>query len=279
MSYRVILVHIDDTPRAPLRLDVALRLAQAHAAKLVGMYLVPSPDLTSFPLSMIPPEVIETRLQAEKQARDAAETMFREATAHSAIESVEWRAPAGDARQAAIVHARYADLSILGQPARDEYDHAFSNQLANGLLMESGRPVLFVPFIGTHNAIATRVMIGWKDSREASRAVCDAMPFLETAQQVNAVLVRPKDEAQLFEIVAEKQLHAYLARHKIRAKVKHIVSADVNAGEMLLSEAADENADLIVIGGYSRSRFAELVWGGVTRTMLKSMTVPVLMSH
>ena len=279
MSYRVILVHIDDTPRAPLRLDVAVRLAKAHAAQLVGVYLVPSLDLTSFPLTMIPPEIIEKRLEAEKHAQDAAEAIFREATAHAAIESVEWRAPAGDPRQAAVVHARYADLSILGQPARDEYDYAFSNQLANGVVMGSGRPALFVPFIGVDNTIATRVMIGWKDAQESSRAVRDALPFLQKAQQVSAVSVRPKADERLFDIVAEKELQAYLARHGVSAKVKHVVSADVDAGEMLLSEAADGNADLIVIGGYSRSRVAELVWGGVTRTMLKSMTVPVLMSH
>lgn len=279
MSYRVILVHIDDTPRAPLRLDVALRLAQAHAAQLVGVYLVPGLDLTAFPDAVIPSEIIDRRLQAEKQARDAAEAMFREAAVHAAIESVEWRAPAGLPTQAGVVHARYADLTILGQPVRGELDFEFSNQLANGVLMASGRPVLFVPFIGAHSTIATRVMIGWKNSREASRAVRDAMPFLEKAQQVNAVSVRPKEDEPLFDIVAEEQLQAYFARHGVRAKVKHIVSSDVEAGEMLLSEAADQNADLIVVGGYSRSRFAELVWGGVTRTMLKSMTVPVLMSH
>lgn len=279
MSYRVILVHIDGAPRARLRLDVALRLAQAHTAQLVGVYLVPGLDLMSFPDAMIPPEVIEKRLEAEKQARDAAEAMFREAAAHASIESVQWRAPAGDPRQAAVVHARYADLSILGQPARDELDYEFSNRLVNGVLMASGHPVLFVPFVGVGSTIATRVMIGWKDSREAARAVGDAMPFLEKAKQVNAVSVRPKVEERLFDLVAEKELQVYLARHGVNANVKHIVSPDVDAGEMLLSEAADENADLIVIGGYSRSRFAELVWGGVTRTMLKSMTVPVLMSH
>ena len=228
---------------------------------------------------MIPPEVIEKRLEAEKRARDAAESMFREAAVHSAIESVEWRAPAGIPRQAAIVHARYADLSILGQPARDELDYDFANQLAHGVLMESGRPVLFVPFVGVQSDLATRVMIGWKDSRESARAVRDAMPFLQKAEVVNAVSVRPREEERLFDIVAEKQLHAHLSHHGVRARVKHIVSPDVAAGEMLLSEAADENADLIVIGGYSRSRFTELIWGGVTRTMLKSMTVPVLMSH
>ncbi len=279
MSYRVILVHIDDTPPAPLRLDVALRIAQAYSAQLVGVYVVPGLDLTTFPDSMIPPEVIEKRLDAAKRAQDAAEAMFREAATHASIESVEWRAPSGDARQAAVAHARYADLSILGQPMPDTPDYDFSHQLANGVVMGSGRPVLFVPFAGVDGAIGTRVMIGWKHSRESTRVVGDAMPFLQQAKEVNAVSIRSKEEERVFDIVAEKQLQAYLARHGVRAKVKHIVSSDVAAGEMLLSEAADENADLIVIGGYSRSRFTELIWGGVTRTMLKSMTVPVLMSH
>jgi nucleotide-binding universal stress UspA family protein len=279
MSYRVILVHIDDTPRAPLRLDVALRTAQAYSAQLVGVYLVPGLDLTTFPDSMIPPEVVERQLDAAKRAQDAAEAMFRGAATQVSIESVEWRAPSGDAKQAAVAHARYADLSILGQPAPDTPDYDFSHQLANGVVMGSGRPVLFVPYAGVDSAIGTRVMIGWKHSRESTRVVGDAMPFLQKAKEVNAVSIRSKDEERVFDIVAEKQLQAYLARHGVSAKVRHIVSSDVAAGEMLLSEAADENADLIVVGGYSRPRFAELVWGGVTRTMLKSMTVPVLMSH
>lgn len=279
MDYRSILVHVDDTPRAPLRLDVAVRLARLHDAQLVGMYLTPGIELTPFTAAMIPPEIVERRQTASRETQAAAEGMFREACAHAGIESLEWRAPAGDARRAAVVHARYADLAVLGQPVRDEPDHGFASEMANAVLMDSGRPVLFVPYTGVDNTLGERIVIGWKDSRESARVVADALPFLERARQVVAVVVRPRADERLLESVAEKQLQAYLARHGISAQVKHRSSADESAGETLLSESADLSADLVVIGGYSRPRFAELVWGGVTRTMLQSMTIPVLMSH
>ena len=279
MNFRSILVHVDDTPRAPLRLDVAVRLARLHEAQLVGVYLMPGMDWTPFTAAMIPPEIVERRSAANREAQDGAEAMFRDAGAHAGIGELEWRAPAGDARQAAVVHARYADLAVLGQPVRDEPDHAFANELANAVLMGSGRPVLFVPYTGVDNTLGERIVIGWKDSRESARVVADALPFLTRARDVVAVAVRSRPDERLLESVAEKQLQAYLARHGVAAQMKHRMSTDDAAGETLLSEAADLSADLVVIGGYSRPRFAELVWGGVTRTMLQSMTLPVLMSH
>jgi nucleotide-binding universal stress UspA family protein len=277
MNFRSILVHVDDTPRAPLRLDVAVRLAAEHEAQLVGVYLIAGMDLTPFTAAMIPQEFVERRLDANREAQAAAEAMFRDAGALAGIESLEWRAPVGDARQAAVVNARYADLSVLGQPVRD--DHGLASEIANAVLVGSGRPVLFVPYTGVDNTLGERIVIGWKDSRESARVVSDAMPFLTRAREVVAVAVRPRADERLFESVAEKQLQAYLARHGVTAQVKHRNATDESAGETLLSEAADLSADLIVIGGYSRPRFAELVWGGVTRTMLQSMTVPVVMSH
>jgi nucleotide-binding universal stress UspA family protein len=257
--------------------DVAVRLAAQHAAQLVGVYLIPGVDLTPFTAAMMPEEFVARRLGANQEAQAAAEAMFHDAGAHAGIDALEWRAPVGDVRQAAIVHARYADLSVLGQPVRD--DHGFTSELANAVLMASGRPVLFVPYTGVDNTLGERIVIGLKDSRESARVVSDALPFLTRAREVVAVVVRPRTEERLLESVAEKQLQAYLARHGVTAHVKHRSATDDDAGETLLSEAADVSADLVVIGGYSRPRFAELVWGGVTRTMLQSMTVPVLMSH
>ena len=277
--YRSILVHLDDTPRAPLRLDVAVRLAVAHDAQLVGVYLVPGTDFTPFTAAMIPSDIVQRRLEAAESAQEAAEAMFRDAAAHAGMEEPDWRAPAGDSRQAAVVHARYADLAVLGQPPRNEPDYAFANELSNAVVMGSGRPVLFVPASGVGNALGARIMIGWKDTRESARAVADSVPFLRKADQVSAVTVSAKSEEGLFDRVAEKQLEAFLARHGVSTTVKHVAAANGHEGEALLAEAADANADLLVIGGYSRPRIAELMWGGVTRTILHSMSVPVLMSH
>jgi nucleotide-binding universal stress UspA family protein len=123
------------------------------------------------------------------------------------------------------------------------------------------------------------VLIAWKDSRESARAIADALPLLKEAKRVFAVAVTPEADESENERFTDKELAAFLHRHDIEATVRRIAAADIDAGELLLSQAADVGADMIVMGAYSRPRLAELVWGGVTRVMLSSMTAPVLMSH
>ena len=132
--------------------------------------------------------------------------------------------------------------------------------------MESGRPVLFVPFTRIEQPIGQRILIAWKDARESARAVADALPFLKDAKQVRCVAITPDAEETLRDVLVDKQVEGFLHRHEIEAQVKRIVAADVEAGELLLSHVADIGADLIVMGGYSRPRFSQLVWGGVSRS-------------
>jgi nucleotide-binding universal stress UspA family protein len=139
--------------------------------------------------------------------------------------------------------------------------------------------VLFVPYTGAEGPIGERVLIAWKDARESARAVADALPLLKDAKKVLAVAIADSEEELLKDLVTDKQIEGFLRRHEIEAQVKRIVAPDINAGELLLSHVADIGADLIVMGGYSRPRFTQLVWGGVSKLILNSMTVPVLMSH
>jgi len=279
MTYRSILDHADATERSEARTRVASRLAQVYPAEVVGAYLVPGPDVSPFATALIPPDFVERRLRLAGDAQHAAEAKFRAIVQAAGVKHVEFRAPVGDVGEAAIAHSRYADLVVLGQPPRDEPDYAFSNDLANAVLMCSGRPVLFVPYTGVEGPIGERVLIAWKDSRETARAVADALPILKDAKRVLAVAIAPDEEETLKDLVTDKQIEGFLGRHEIKAQVKRIVAPDADAGELLLSHAADIGADLIVMGGYSRPRFAQLVWGGVSKLILNSMTVPVLMSH
>ncbi|HEX4884742.1 MAG TPA: universal stress protein [Casimicrobiaceae bacterium] len=276
MTYRSILVHVDDGPYNAQRLEVAGALAKQFPAQLVGAYLVPRGDYSPFATALIPPDLIEKRLERANDAQHAGERRFRD-LAHGA--PVEWRAPVGDPIEAGVIHSRYADLVVLGQPVRDQPDFAFSSELAHAVLMESGRPVLFVPYTRIEQPLGRRVLIAWKDARESARAVADALPFLKDAEQVRAVAITPDAEESLRDVLVDKQVEGFLARHGVKAQVKRIVASDVEAGELLLSHAADIGADMIVMGGYSRPRISQLVWGGVSRLILGSMTVPVLMSH
>ena len=279
MTYRSIFVHVDDAEPCERRLAVAARLAQAYPAQLLGAYLMPTAELTPFTQAVLPGEVVERRLRENADAQRAAEARFRAAAAQASVTSTVWHAPAGDPLESAVLHARYADLAVIGQPFRDDPSEAFSTELAKAVITSCGRPVLFVPYVGDYQTVGERVMIAWKDSRESARAVADALPFLKDAKKVFAVAITPDPDDNLRELLADAQVAAFLRRHEVDATVRRIAVPDIDAGELLLSQAADFNADLIVMGAYSQPRLREFMWGGVTRVMLSSMTVPVLMSH
>ena len=279
MTYRSIFVHVDDGAACAQRLAVAARLARTYPAELLGAYLAPSVELTPFTSAVLPSEVVERRLRETGEAQRTAEARFRAAAAEAGVLSIGWHAPAGDPLEAAVLHARYADLAVIGQPSRNEPTKAFSSEIAKAVINSCGRPVLFVPYVGEYRTVGERVMIAWKDSRESARAVADALPLLKDAKKVFAVAIATDDNENLHDLLADAQVAAFLRRHMIDATVRRIAAPDINAGELLLSQAADCSADMIVMGAYTRPRVSEFVWGGVTRVMLASMTVPVLMSH
>ncbi|HVO90174.1 MAG TPA: universal stress protein [Casimicrobiaceae bacterium] len=276
MTYRAIVVHMDGSEANARRLATAVRLARAYHAELIGVYLVAEPNITPFTAAVMPGA--ERALQDEYDLERAVERAFRDACTGAGIESIDWRSPAGDPYRAAAAQTRGADLAILAQPAGDA-GSTFSAGLAHAVLMESGRPVLFVPSASAVTTLGQRALIAWNDSREAARAVADALPLLKDARSVHAVAVTATSEETLDEQVSDSELSAFLVRHAVATRVERIGGNNLDAGEVLLSHAADLGADLIVMGGYSRPRIRELVWGGVTRTMLEKMTVPVLMAH
>lgn len=279
MTYRSIFVHIDDSTDTDRRLDIATRLARTYPAELVGTYLLPGLSPTPFTQAMMASEIVRRRIRQNADDVRAAEAKFRACAAAAGVTSILWKSPAGDPFDVAVHESRYSDLTVLGQPSRDQPDVAFHAELANAVLMGSGRPVLFVPFVGVEKTLGERILIAWKDSRESARAVADALPLLKNAKRVHAVAVTPETEESASERRTDRQVHDFLHRHSVEATVKRIFAADIDAGELLLSQAADIGADLIVMGGYSRPRITQLVWGGVTRLVLTTMTVPVLMSH
>ncbi len=241
---------------------------------------MPSAEITPFTSAVLPGEVVERRMRESADAQRAAEARFRAAAANAGVTSLGWRAPAGDPLAAAVLHARYADLAVIGQPSRDEPTEAFSAELAKEVVMSCGRPVLFVPYVGEYKTVGERVMIAWKDSRESARAVADALPLLKDAKKVFAVAITPDDDENLHEVLADaagRRASCVATRSRRRCAASPCPTS--TPGELLLSQAADFSADLIVMGAYSRPRVSAFVWGGVTQVMLSSMTVPVLMSH
>jgi nucleotide-binding universal stress UspA family protein len=177
-----------------------------------------------------------------------------------------------------IAQARCADLTVISQPEPSTPESTFSAELAESVVLSAGRPMLLVPYIGARATLGDRVLLAWNGGREASRAIADAMPILSRAKQITVMSI---SDAGKYAADTESlsRLAAYLGSHGIAAKIDHQDSSEISVGECMLSRVADLGVDLIVMGAYAHTRFRDLVLGGVTRTMLRSMTVPVLMSH
>jgi nucleotide-binding universal stress UspA family protein len=280
MSYKQILVHIDDdSEHSAQRADAAMRLAHAFAAQLVGAYVVPEFEITPSLAAMLPKELVNARLAQSGDAQHRAEATFLQAAAQSGLTAVEWRAPAGAALDIAVAHGRSTDLIVVSQakPATDSA--AFASNLINAAVLSTGRPVLVIPYIGAGATLGENVLVAWDGGHEASRAIADALPLLERARKVNVLAVNADEDSSVGDAPAAARLVAWLSQHGVDVSVVHQQSADVRVGEWLLSQVTESGCDLVVMGGYAHSRVREAVLGGVTRSMLQAMTVPVLMSH
>ena len=174
-------------------------------------------------------------------------------------------------------HARYADLVIMAQP-NDEAGSRF-REIADLVTLRAGAPVMLVPEKSPMDKIGARILVAWDGSAPAARAVRDAMPFLEKASFVKVFAVDPKPGISGLGDLPGADLAHHLASHGVNAEAEHSSSGGVRIGDILLNKATDMGADMIVTGAYGRSRIGELILGGVTDTMMSSMTVPVLMSH
>lgn len=257
--------------------DFAISVADTFEAHLLGVAFIYDPIIPGTVMGGIPPEFIESqRSESEKKSQDAI-ARFEQAAKRAGI-SYETRSVnasiAGAAERLGRLARRF-DLVVVGQPDRDK--SAPVEVVDEGVLFDSGRPVIFVPYIQKAGLKLERVMVCWDGSRSATRAIADAMPFLHTAKQIEIVMVASK--AGKNDEIPGADLGQHLARHGLKVDVKRITSPDIDVPSTILSYAADSSADMLVMGGYGHSRLREFILGGVTRGILETMTVPTLMSH
>ncbi|KVE38153.1 universal stress protein [Burkholderia sp. TSV86] len=277
MTYKTLLVHLDNSRHCAKRAAFALELAQRFDAHLIGLYAAGN---NPFELLYRPDKAPFAEDQRQHAVRrDEAKHAFL-AAAERAGRSVEWRAPVGPISEVAPLHARHADLLVLGQPDPDDRAaDAAPYHFAADMLMASGRPAIVLPRAAVLAHCGENVLIGWDGSREASRAVTDALPLLIHARFVTVETVRPGKRHELEATPAGIDVSAYLAHHGIRASFSTTPCDAGGVGVTLLNRASDLHADLLVAGAYGHARIYERVLGGATHTMLETMTVPVLMSH
>lgn len=276
MSYQDILVHIDDSETLAGRLAVALELADRFGAHLTGVYVDPGlalPTLIDVPVS---PSLLDD-LEAEHQARcERAEQTFRKIVDRSAVAN-EWRVAHGELAYTLSRHARYADLVVLGQEGADDQKVVIGG-LPDSVVLTCGRPALVVPYIGARTSLGKHAVVAWNGSREAARAVHDALPILSQADRVDVLCIDPEHGEEHADLPGA-DLCLHLARHGVKAEAQTVVAEDIEVGDLLLSRVSELNADLIVMGAYGHARWREVVLGGATKQLLKQMTVPVFMSH
>jgi nucleotide-binding universal stress UspA family protein len=280
MALKDILVNLDATAASAARLDLACALARKHEARLTGLFVV---DISVAAMAGAEgggaalAELIEIMRRDGLAAAKVAEDAFREKTRKEGV-AAEWRMVEGVAPQQVALQGRYADLIVVGQDSPEDGAPA-AGPLLEAALFTSGRPVLVVPFAGRFETLGQRVLIGWNAKREAARAVHDALPLMKGAHSVSVLVVNPQPGTDLHGEEPGADIAQHLARHGVTVTVERVVAPDLGADDALLNRAAESGADLIVIGGYGHSRLRELVLGGVTRGLLRHMTVPVLMSH
>lgn len=280
MSWKNLLVQVDGGRQSRDRVDAAIGLAQEFGAHLTGLVVVDEPALPGYVMARIPAVVWEARRQEQRREAEGLLARFR-ATVERAGVNVDSRidfAVDEDVSSALRIHARHADLTVLGQHDPED-GQAGGDLLVGDVALGCGRPVLVVPYIGTGATLGERILVAWDGGREATRAVNDALPLLKRARKVTVVAVNPGMRPGRHGKVAGADISLHLARHGVNVEVQSLEVRDIGIGDAILSRLSDEGADLLVMGAYGRSRLRETLLGGVTHHILGSMTVPVLMSH
>lgn len=283
MRFKDLLVHLDGTAQARHRLDFAAALAATHEAHLTGLYildLVPAFGALAhtYPGRIDQLKTYATIREAELNKAKEVEALFRDLLRRGDMDG-EWRFIESLPSETVALHARYADLTIVGQIDPQNPPAVNSMRIPEEVLLSSGRPVLVIPYIARYKATGENVIVAWKPTREAARALADALPLLVHAAKVTVLTVNPERGVDSEPGIPAADIALHLARHGVWVEAATTVANDIAVGDVLLNAVADSGADLLVMGGYGHSRAREFALGGVTRQILQQMTVPVLMAH
>ena len=257
--------------------DFAVSVASTLEAHITGIAMVFVLNTPGASMGYLPLEKIEPQQREYEAAAKTARDHFAAATARAGVSAGPQLLHTSFAKAANLFGriARGFDLSIVGQAKPD--GNAVEAMISESTLFESGRPVIIVPYIQKAPIKLDRIMVCWDGSRSAARAIGDAMPFLERAKNVEVVIVT--NERGKRDEIEGADIGQHLARHGLKVEVTRITHGDLDVADALLSHSMDASADFMVMGGYGHSRLREFVLGGVTRSILRTMTLPTLMSH
>ena len=284
MALKHLLLHLDHGRNVPVRTELALRLAGAHGASLTGLYVRHGgvsramPRIATVELSEQLRSIIAAEQGSQKEDESRIVDRFLDSARAAGVPAAHHIESALDGTSVVahiVRYARTADIVVLGKPENGETVEGASN-MAHDVLFGAGVPVIVVPSAPPEGA-GRRVVIAWNGSREAARAVKDALPILERAEKVTVLCV--DQDSQGGNVPPGRALADQLSRHGIAAAEDNITRGGIAVGDAILSRIADLGADLLVMGAWGHSRLREFVLGGVTKRILEHCAVPVLMSH
>ena len=279
MQLADIMVHVDDSEVSRHRLDLALSLASQFGAQVVGIVLLAEPFLRGATAHIPATFINEILVHAEEDTEGPLAGMRREADRRGVPFALRKEAGSLDRLPSLLARSvRNTDLVIIGQPdpLRSSSNDAL---LLEAAFMETGRPALMVPHGDQPAASFERVVVAWNASREAARAVHDALPILKAARDVVVLVVNPETVGSAGGAPPGGGVTEHLLRHGVPARARTVESGRRNTGEVMIDEAREVAANLLVMGGYGHSKFRESILGGATRTLLERAPIPVLLSH
>ncbi len=267
-----ILVVIDNEASVQRRLAPIAALAKRVEIRLTGMYVTGLPMTNAYADLQGWAQLLDAYLIAQRAEASKTERAFRAELARLKLTG-DWHCREADMTEGVISLARLHDFVVMGQPNPD----AVANALRPGeVVLAAGRPALIVPYAGDFAELGRHILVAWNGTREAARALHDAMFLIDGAEAVTILEVDAEDSDP--ELRADHVVAA-LKRRGVVAKAETTVSDGTPIADIILSMAADLSVDLLVMGGWGHSRLREFVLGGASRGILQEMTVPVLMSH
>lgn len=278
MSYKSLLINVEQNAQHASVMKAGLWLTGEFGAHLTALHLYVPSHLAYAAYAEYPVWDGMTALQREQERarrHDAAlRSEFEEHARRFEVSTTEWRFHSGDLVETVALHARYADLVLMGQydPRDKASPNGFDSPAKVALL--SSRPVLILPYDCDSSVLGKHVVLAWDASREATRAATTALPLLKRAQTVDVLVVEAEDYPHGEEPGADIAL--YLSRHGVDASVACLAQGDLRISEVLLSAVAQRGADLLCMGAYGHSRLREIALGGVTYELMRHMTVPTL---
>lgn len=281
MSYKDVLVHLDDTDICAARVDSALALAKREGARVTGIAMALESTIATYIGIDFPASLTDAQQALVQDSAKSAVAKFEAAAKEVGVEfkvrTINCSATKAPGRLAFF--ARHADVTFLGQADPDSPGKAFQESLMDSVLHNSGRPVYLVPYIGRYEHKTRHAVIAWDGSKKAVRAVSDAIPMLLARDEVDVLVVNPQERGEEFGGQQGENLVEHLARYGINAKVVVRAMPEMDVSTVILNHIADFGADLLVMGAYGQSRLRERAFGGVTHSILQQMTAPVLMSE